>query len=148
MTPAQIAEAQKLARDWQAALHTQQTAVAPEPQPRSPPTKQIGSGSGLLVSTNGEVLTNAHVVEGCRAAVVTVQDKAITAPITARDRRIDLALLKMPQRSSATAPLRLTVRQGESVFVYGFPLPGLLSSDVNFTAGTVTALAGLHDDTL
>jgi serine protease Do len=35
---------------------------------------------------------------------------------------------------------------GESIFVYGFPLTGLLSSSGNFTVGTITSIAGLGDD--
>jgi S1-C subfamily serine protease len=37
-------------------------------------------------------------------------------------------------------------RVGESVFAYGFPLAGLLSSSGNFTSGIITANAGLNDD--
>ena len=36
---------------------------------------------------------------------------------------------------------------GETVFVYGFPLSGLLSTAGNFTVGNVTAMAGIGDDT-
>lgn len=146
MTPAQIAEAQKLARDWKPTLSAQQAAVAPEAHPQSPPAPEISSGSGFIVSENGDVLTNAHVVEGCKNAEVTVRDKTTTASIVARDQRIDLALLKVPQRPPSVALLRLMVRQGESIFAYGFPLPGLLSSGGNFTSGAVTALAGIRDD--
>jgi S1-C subfamily serine protease len=43
--------------------------------------------------------------------------------------------------------MRLGVRVGENIFVYGFPLAGLLASSGNFTIGNVTAVAGLGDDT-
>jgi S1-C subfamily serine protease len=99
------------------------------------------------VSGNGEILTNAHVVEGCTTVEVIAQGMATTARVVARNTQIDLALLKAPVRSPATAQLRLAVRQGEDVFAYGFPFAGLLSSGGNFTSGTVTALAGLRDDT-
>jgi TPR repeat protein len=145
MTRAQIAEAQQLAREWRPSVPGQQ-AAASQLQPQSPPTGQILSGSGFFVAGNGDVLTNAHVVEGCRTAEVTAQGRTAAAQIVARDTGIDLALLKVAQRSPATAQLRLTVQQGDSVFAYGFPLTGLLSSGGNFTAGTVTALAGIQDD--
>jgi TPR repeat protein len=145
MTPAQIAEAQQLARDWKSSAPGQEAATS-QPPPQSPPTGHILSGSGFFVSGNGDVLTNAHVVEGCRTAEVTAQGGTAAAQIVARDTGIDLALLKVAERSPATAQLRLTVQQGDSVFAYGFPLTGLLSSGGNFTAGTVTALAGIQDD--
>jgi TPR repeat protein len=112
MTPTQLADAQKLAREWKPTAPIQQAAVSVPRQPQSPPTRQTISGSGIFVSENGEILTNAHVVEGCRTAAVTAQGTAATARIIARDARIDLALLKLPLRSPATAQLRLTVRQG------------------------------------
>ena len=39
------------------------------------------------------------------------------------------------------------MRLGESIFIYGFPLSGMLASSGNFTMGSVTAVAGLGDDT-
>ena len=146
MTPAQIADAQERAREWNRVPETQHAAVSPPLRPQSPPVTQMFSGSGLFVSENGDVVTSAHVVEGCTTAEVTFQNGVTTASVIARDLKTDLALLKVPQRSPSAALLRLTVRQGESVFAYGFPLTGLLSSGGNFTAGTVTALSGLNDD--
>jgi S1-C subfamily serine protease len=144
MTAAHIADAQKRASEWKPARQTQQAPLSPPPS--KPPTVQTISGSGLFISENGKVVTNAHVVAGCNTVEVAFHDRAIAAPIIAIDSMIDLALLRLPQRSPAAARLRLAVRQGENVFAYGFPLAGLLSSGGNFTAGTVTALSGLRDD--
>jgi serine protease Do len=44
------------------------------------------------------------------------------------------------------ASWRLSVRQGEDVVVYGFPLAGVLASGGNVAAGNITALAGLGND--
>jgi hypothetical protein len=41
---------------------------------------------------------------------------------------------------------RRGVRVGENIFVYGFPLAGVLAKSGNFTAGNITANAGLRDD--
>ena len=64
------------------------------------------------------------------------------------DSQIDLALLKSATPVSAVAAFRSGrgVRTGESVIVAGFPLPGLLSSDLNVTTGSVSALAGPGND--
>jgi hypothetical protein len=43
-------------------------------------------------------------------------------------------------------PFRIGARVGENIFVYGFPLSGLLSSSGNFTVGNITSVAGLGDD--
>ena len=60
----------------------------------------------------------------------------------------DLALLTTSGLTPSAVPnLRTGVRLGENIFVYGFPLSGLLASSGNFTIGNVTAVAGLGDDT-
>lgn len=63
------------------------------------------------------------------------------------DARADLALLRVNGLEGETARLRRphTVRLGESVMVFGFPLAGSLSSGGNFTSGHVSALRGLKD---
>jgi S1-C subfamily serine protease len=43
--------------------------------------------------------------------------------------------------------LRAQPHVGESIFVFGFPLSGILSASGNFTTGTITAITGLGDDT-
>ena len=105
------------------------------------------SGTGFYVSENGHILTNAHVVTGCRSA--SVADPAHprnVAQILARDTASDLALLLVSNAPRAVPPFKPTVRIGEAVAVYGFPLAGVLPSTGNFTMGNVTATAGLADD--
>ena len=100
------------------------------------------TGTAFFVSSNGEVLTNAHVVENCRE----IRVGANQASLLARDRVNDLALLSTDLRPSQWANWRLSVQQGEDIVVYGFPLAGVLSSTGNIVTGNVTALAGLGDD--
>ena len=100
------------------------------------------SGTAFFVSNNGEALTNAHVVEDCRRISVN----GGTAQIVARDGTNDLALLATEQHPAQWANWRVSVRQGEDVVAYGFPLTGMLSSGGNVVTGNVTALAGLGDD--
>ena len=64
----------------------------------------------------------------------------------ARDGTNDLALLATEQHPAQWAHWRVSVRQGEDVVAYGFPLTGMLSSGGNVVTGNVTALAGLGDD--
>jgi S1-C subfamily serine protease len=128
------------------------------PAPTRPPSspalpkmerKSASTGTGFFVSQKGHVLTNHHVVENCSSIVVALEGTTSqTAQVTARDPKNDLALLRVTGLTPSNVPnLRLGVRLGESVFVYGFPLTGLLASAGNFTTGSVTAVAGLGDDT-
>lgn len=105
------------------------------------------SGTGLFVSRDGYILTNAHVVEGCEAVIVTESTGIRTeARVTARDVVNDLALLKADFTPNEIATFRSGVRLGEGIAAFGFPLTSVLASSGNFTLGNVTALAGLGDD--
>jgi len=102
-------------------------------------------GSGFYVSRAGHILTNNQVVAGCKG--LTTRGGRFLQ-IVARDIGTDLALLK----GEATPPAFATFRSGpspkigDSVIVFGFPLPGILSSDGNVITGVLSATSGLRDD--
>jgi S1-C subfamily serine protease len=131
---------------------TAANATAKKPPPAAPapaPSKTtVKTGTGFFVSTDGHVLTNQHVVEGCRVFQVNrVGALPETAQLLAADKENDLALLKTNLKQSDIPGFRSRVRVGESVAIYGFPLTGLLATTGNFTVGNITATAGLRDDT-
>ena len=70
----------------------------------------------------------------------------VTARVVTRDENNDLALLRTAIHLAPFAQLRLSIRQGETVAAYGYPLPGLLASGGNLTTGNITALSGIGDD--
>ena len=124
----------------------QQAALEP-PQPPQAKTVLV-TGSGFYVSTNGDLITNNHVIKGCDDAVVV---KHGTARIVARDARNDLALLHLAMRPEPgtvrPVAFRSTPMQlGESVYVLGYPYSGLLDNGVNFTSGMVSSSAGMDND--
>jgi S1-C subfamily serine protease len=123
--------------------------VAAPPAAPPPRDKRASTGTGFFVSPRGHVLTNHHVVENCGTITVALEGNVSqSARVIARDSKNDLALLATTGLTPSAIPnLRMGVRLGESVFVYGFPLAGLLASSGNFTIGNVTAVAGLGDDT-
>ena len=109
--------------------------------------QEESSGSGFVVSASGHVLTNSHVVEGCKTISVTSPGGSPTAArIVAQDRTNDLALLQTSEHPTELPAFRAGVKVGESIAVYGFPLSGILATTGNFTVGNVTATAGLGDD--
>jgi len=83
-----------------------------------------GSGSGFLVSTDGYLLTNQHVVGGSKYVKLKWSDgKESLGEVVRSDARRDVALVKAD--ASDRAPLDLRpgpVQQGEAVFVIGSPL--------------------------
>ncbi|WP_082176151.1 serine protease [Pseudaestuariivita atlantica] len=103
----------------------------------------VGSGSGSVVSFSGHILTNFHVVSGCRRLTVNGQP----ADLIGSDVRTDLALLVAP-RFANRSPVRFAERSiglGEQVFVMGYPVFSLTQS-LNLTDGIVSSTVGLYGD--
>lgn len=111
----------------------------------------MATGSGILIASSGEILTNAHVVQACRAIRVTFADgSALPGTLVARDQENDLALLRTRRPSTAAVAVFREgppLRTGDDVVVLGYPLAGVLASGANLTVGNVSALAGMRDDT-
>ena len=118
--------------------------VPNQPSPRGPrqapdgEPQQRGVGSGFILTADGYVMTNAHVVEGAEEVIVTLTDKReFKAKPIGADRRSDVALLKIEATGLPVVRLgdvnRLKV--GEWVIAIGSPF-GLENT---VTAGIVSA---------
>jgi S1-C subfamily serine protease len=110
--------------------------------------KLSSTGSGFLINRDGFVLTNQHVIDGCGNVEVEVGASRRKATVVASDRANDLAAIQTKVTGLSPLPFRegRAIRPGEEVVVVGFPYSGLLASTPNVSVGTVSALAGLHDD--
>jgi serine protease Do len=122
------------------------TPNAPQPQQRpkrAPQTPQEqeqprGVGSGFILSADGFIMTNAHVVEGADKVIVTLPDKReFTAKIVGADKRSDVAVVKIDAKGLPAVKTGdvSKLRVGEWVLAIGSPF-GL---DNSVTAGIVSA---------
>ncbi|AOS46377.1 Periplasmic pH-dependent serine endoprotease DegQ precursor [Lacunisphaera limnophila] len=110
--------------------------------------KQRGMGSGVLVSADGYILTNNHVVEGAdELKVLFTDEREFTAKIIGTDPKTDVAIIKIEGENlpSATLADSDNLRVGDVVFAIGNPL------DVGqtVTMGIVSATSrrvGILDD--
>ena len=111
------------------------------------------SGTGFLISTEGQVVTNNHVIKDC---VGDVQGNFVgQAPtklrVVATDEINDLALLQAKggkKTFKEPAMMReMPVRSGDAIVAIGFPYHGLLTSDFTVTTGIVSSLSGILNDT-
>ena len=103
----------------------------PEEQPR-------GVGSGFILTNDGFIMTNAHVVDGADQVIVTLTDKReFTARIVGADKRTDVAVVKI--EASGLPPVKIgdpnRLKVGEWVMAIGSPF-GLENT---VTAGIVSA---------
>jgi len=99
---------------------------------------QQGLGSGVIVSPDGYVLTNNHVVRGADEVEVTLSDRrTIPAKVVGTDPKTDLAILKVEADGLVSAPLGNSdaAEVGEWVLAVGSPF-GL---DQTVTAGIISA---------
>jgi serine protease Do len=69
----------------------------PDSPPRSSPLASVGSG--FIISADGYVLTNAHVIQGTDKIVVGLSDRSeLSAKVVGKDERSDIALLKIESK--------------------------------------------------
>jgi S1-C subfamily serine protease len=122
---------------------------AGEESPKRSQETTKSSGTGFVVSSGGYIVTNQHVIEGCSKVTVSISGITGNAAVLREDSINDLALLKLSESNVEPLAFRSKnrLRAGEAVVVLGFPLSGLLSSEPQVTTGTITALAGIRDDT-
>lgn len=144
MTPEQIAEAQRLAREWKPGQPDAAVASAAAP---AGATAKAGTGTAFVVSEQGHLLTNRHVVAACGQVRLAGSDKPLK--LLPQDAANDLALLRMADKPESIAVFRRAndLRQGESISIYGYPLEGALAAGGNLSPGVVSALAGLGNNT-
>ncbi|WP_280151586.1 Do family serine endopeptidase [Piscinibacter sp. XHJ-5] len=105
-----------------------------------------GEGSGFIVSHDGIVLTNAHVVQGAKEVVVRLTDRReFNARVLGSDARTDIAVLKIDAHQLPVLPLgdASRLRAGDWVLAIGSPF----GFENTVTAGVVSALGrSLPDD--
>ena len=100
---------------------------------------ESGAGSGVIISSDGYILTCAHVVDGASNITVTINDKDYTATLVGEDTTSDIAVIKIDANGLTPAVVgdSDTLTVGDNVLAVGNPL-GELGGTV--TSGIVSAL--------
>ena len=104
-----------------------------------PPGPAHGVGSGFIIGTNGDIVTNRHVVQGATKVTVTMNDgKEYSAHVVGKDAQTDVAVVQLDKPPSNLVAARLgdsdKLEVGEWVVAVGSPL-GL---EQTVTAGIVS----------
>ena len=139
-----------------AVVHVKNTSISKAPMTmqdlfmgRSADRSQVGTGSGVIISPDGYIITNNHVINGSQQLSITLNDNRIyNAKLIGTDEKTDIALLKIDTESElpfATFGDSDQAKVGEWVLAVGNPFN--LNSTV--TAGIISAksrdLSGINE---
>ena len=110
-------------------------------------SRLIGTGTGFAVNPD-YVVTADHVLEGCNEVTIVHSHQETAAQTVARDRSNDLGLLRLDKKFLHAAKLRggSSIRLGERVSNYGYPLFGDISTSATITEGNINNLSGAGND--
>jgi TPR repeat protein len=117
------------------------------PQPAEGNAELKGSGTGVFVTSDGLILTAAHVVAEAGALKVITKQGLKVARVVKVDASNDLALLKCDGNFQAV-PVKPSsgIKLGRSVFTIGFPNIEFQGFSPKMTKGEISSLSGLQDD--
>ena len=113
-----------------------------------------GTGSGVIIDSNGTILTNAHVVSSASSIEVLMSDgKTLPAKLIGADTSADVALIQL-QNAGTVTPASIatgsTLRVGDTVLAFGSPLglegsvtEGIVSSLNRQVEGRSSTLSGM-----
>jgi len=102
--------------------------------------KRRGLGSGFIISKDGYVCTNQHVVKNVDKVTVKVNDKTYDAEVVGSDERTDLALLKIKSREKFS-PVFIGDSDKVSVGDWAIAIGNPFGLDKTFTVGVISATA-------
>jgi S1-C subfamily serine protease len=105
------------------------------------PMPQEGTGSGIIIDTDGHVLTNYHVVKGATQLNVTLADGSqLEGKVTGTDPENDLAVVKFDPKGRVVVPITFgsssNLKVGQKVLAIGNPF----GFDRTLTTGIISAL--------
>lgn len=106
----------------------------------------VQSGTGFFVSSSGHVITNNHVIQGCKKVELQGAVPRSEAEVIAVDEQYDLALIKAKQKPRRIATIRhpdaSRIRMNEPVLVMGYPMESFRTGEYKIAESKVIGLKG------
>jgi S1-C subfamily serine protease len=121
------------------------------PESDDPPAarqSEASTGTGVVISSEGLVVTAAHVIEGAKKIEVCLPGGNRTATVVEVDPKNDLAVLRIEGSGYPAAPLVPSsgVKLGQPVFTIGFPNTEIQGASPKFTRGEISSVSGARDE--
>lgn len=114
--------------------------------------KSVSQGSGIVISKDGHIITNSHVVNNSNLIKVEIGKNVFEASILYDDPENDIALLALKKTTnpdSAFKPLYLSSNPpsvGDDILALGFPLLSSMGYELKLATGIISSLKGIKDD--
>ena len=118
-------------------------------------TKEHFTGTGFLISDDGYILTNRHVIESFKKITVSIningQAYSKKAELIYYSLEDDIAIIKidtegMPKSNYQIPIVNKELELGDKVVTTGFPQPGVLGKNIKITEGIVNSTSGFMDN--
>jgi S1-C subfamily serine protease len=106
------------------------------------------SGTGFFINADGDIITNAHVIEGADNEIYVIinGDEYYPARVIRQNDSTDLAVLRIDYSNPYHFKITdfNTTNLGDRLSVLGYPLSGILTQDIRFTDGSLSSRSGLE----
>jgi hypothetical protein len=136
-------------KDWEFQYAKKSTPTVPEVETLTQDDEIISasSGSGFAVSSDGYVITNHHVINGCEKVLVHTKGDELPVKVITYDPQNDLALLKGDFSPKTVFPLSNSRPELlQDIYVAGYPFGNEISTSVKVTKGIISSLTGLGNN--
>jgi S1-C subfamily serine protease len=119
------------------------------------PNEITASASGFLITTDGYIATNAHVIANAKKIEVcfSTNEKSTTysAVVSLKDIANDIAIIKIEDKNFqrfGSIPYIISEKPevGEEVFTIGYPMNSVMGNNYKVTNGIISSLSGMSDD--
>ena len=106
------------------------------------------SGTAFFINNKGNLLTNHHVVAKCKQLKINYFDKEYEAQLIAKDKTLDLALLKVEAQPKSYLNFSNNIlKKRQPITIAGYPLGKGLSDDLKINDGKISSLKGFENNT-
>jgi TPR repeat protein len=146
---AELIEGRRRAQNWESTKLRRDDNPTDEGRPKAALTgdEPKATGTGFLITRNGYLVTNLHVVKDCSKVRVQTSAGLLDAVVVRVDDASDLALLKIAGTFEALPVVSSrSTRLGATVATVGFPNVGLQGFEPKLSKGDISSLAGIQDD--
>lgn len=128
---------------------------AQQPSQTKPSNSVVASGTGFIISRDGYIATNNHVIAGSNRITVDMlkNDKVVQyeAEVVVTDAANDIAIIKIEDEAfipfnKLPYTIESNINIGADVYTIGFPLNDVMGSNYKVTNGIISAKTGIDDD--